>query len=448
MISESLYKAYKDSVSFIEKVPNVSFRNTAVGSVQAKISAEKRDPNFFLKRTEYFLKLLKPLVNVDAFTYIHVTGTAGKGSATRAVAEGLHLSGKKVGLYTSPYATTTIEKIWANGLYISPQDFIKLVNKLKPYIAQASKGTYGAPSAFDICLAISLLYFKQEKCTHVVLEVGLGGRYDSTNFIKKPFITAITKIDYDHTEILGKTLPKIAYDKAGIIKRNSLVVVGEKRPELLRLFKKITKEVGGNWVKVMPAEKVGKSEMPEPNASIISTILNLCNVDRKFITPVIQDSKLPCRFEIMKSSAKKPTIILDGAHSAVKMRSTRERVLKLLRVKEGKLNLVIAVANTNHDIYGALTEIIPFADNVFVTSTKGFERKSTDPYVLEKVVLELKKKNTSVRVFEDPYKALNFATKNSKNEDTVLVSGSFFLVGELRKKWFSEEWVLENRRSF
>ncbi|TSC96008.1 MAG: dihydrofolate synthase / folylpolyglutamate synthase [Candidatus Berkelbacteria bacterium Licking1014_2] len=206
----------------------------------------KNRPEIYLKRMSFLLRLLgRP--DKD-FQIIHIAGTAGKGSVANVIQSILSASGQKTGLYTSPYATTSMEKIKVDGLYISHADFAKIVNDLKPHINLIYRRfSCGAPSYFEIFLAIALIYFQRQKCRWVVLETGLGGRYDPTNFVEKPIAAAITNIDYDHTDILGKTLRQIAIDKAGIIKKNGRFFTAEQRPKLLKIFKKICEERGADF---------------------------------------------------------------------------------------------------------------------------------------------------------------------------------------------------------
>jgi dihydrofolate synthase/folylpolyglutamate synthase len=215
--------------------------------------------------------------------------------------------------------TTAIEKFKVNDLYISPKEFVNIVEYLKPFIAQADEfGPYGAPSAFEICLAIACIYFKRQHCEYVVLEVGLGGRYDATNVIENPLVTAITNIDYDHTEILGKRLQDIAYDKAGIIKEGSVFYTSEQRPLLKTLFRKICKEkkVSFNGI---PKQKT----YMEYNIKLVTEVCRYIGIADSDISNGIKNTKLPCRFEIAE---QKPLIILDGAHNRVKIASTVSKV--------------------------------------------------------------------------------------------------------------------------
>lgn len=420
---------YRAAVSFVESFSNTSLRNN--------FGPHKKDPSFYLERTKYFLTLIG---NPDkGLKYIHITGTAGKGSVSAMTHNILTAAGKKAGLYTSPFVTTTIEKIKVGGFYISPGDFADIVEKLKPFIKKAEKsGPYGAPSAFELCLAIALIYFKKQKCEWGVLEVGLGGRYDATNFMKKPEITAITNIDYDHTEILGKTLKLIANDKAGIIKEGAAFFTSEQRPALLSLFKKVCKQKKAAFHRIPKQSDYRKS-----NTLLASSIAREIGIPEEAIEKGMTTSSLPCRFEIMEHA---PYIILDGAHNRAKIRTTIGN-LKRLHGGYKKLIVIIAIADTNKDNAAVIEPLASAADTIIVTSLQKSERKSVHPNKLIPLINACKNKKTVLEIVMDPHEALKRSRKISNIGDCILVAGSFFLAGELRMEWYSEEWVLKNRKS-
>jgi dihydrofolate synthase / folylpolyglutamate synthase len=419
---------YVEAVRYIE-----SFSNTSMRKNYGK-SKTHNDFNFFLHRTRFFFDLIK--FDTEAFKYVHVTGTAGKGSVSTMIHEALVASGKKVGLFTSPYVTTSIEKIKVNDLYISPGKFVSIVNKLKPFIEKSKTSIYGAPSAFELFFIISLLYFKESKCEWVVLEVGLGGRYDATNVIKNPVATVITTIDYDHTEILGKTLNEIAFDKAGIIKKGGHFFTAEQRPQLKKMFFRLCKEL-----KVQATFINKQKEYREYNKELVRSVCNFLKLTNKSIEEGIERTKLPCRFEEMQL---KPRVILDGAHNRAKIRATISR-LKDYAYKD--LWVILAISDTNKDQLTILKEIMKKPNQLLITQTTKDERRSVHP---EKIKQEIQKhfKNKNPLTFSKPKEALGFALKKSDKDDLILVTGSFFLAGELRKKWYREEWVLTNRKSF
>lgn len=175
-------------------------------------------------------RLLKAIGNPEKqIKSIHIAGTKGKGSTAIMVESILRKAGFKTGLYTSPHLVSMLERIQINGSSISDADFVWAMNVLKPHL---DKSTY-----FEIMTAVAFLLFAREKVDFAIIEVGLGGRLDSTNVIK-PIVTAITTIDYDHQDQLGKTLGSIAREKAGIIKPSIPVVISPQRKVALNIIRK------------------------------------------------------------------------------------------------------------------------------------------------------------------------------------------------------------------
>ena len=155
---------------------------------------------------------------------VHVAGTNGKGSTTAFLCKILEQTGKKVGMFTSPHLITFEERIRINGVYISKEDVTRLGNLLLATEFAVS------PTMFDYCLAMAVLYFKEQQCDIIVMETGIGGRYDSTNALGVPEVAVITKIGFDHMAVLGNTLEEIAGEKAGIIKQSGRVVTSMQEP--------------------------------------------------------------------------------------------------------------------------------------------------------------------------------------------------------------------------
>ncbi len=421
------FERYYSAINFLEGLNNLPLKGDYM--------IDSSHADVYLKRMKYFLNLIG---NPDKnFKYIHIAGTAGKGTVTNMVHEILFTSGKKVGSFTSPSITTSIEKIKITDKYIHPDEFADIVDYIKPFIDKAyTKGPYGRPSYFEIFFAIALVYFQRQKCEWVILEVGLGGRYDATNVIEKPIITAITNIDYDHTELLGKTLKKIAYDKAGIIKQGSVLITTEQRPSLLKIFNDICDEKNASLL-ALPK----KSDYKEYNKELATAIARYVGVNDKYIAKGINNSKLMCRFEIMSD---KPIVVLDGAHNRSKIKTT---IVNLKNIKFKKLYLIIGIAN-NKDHISILKQIIPQANNVFFTRFQNKDRKCSHPKELLAKSRQYFKDGTVSKIYLDPEDALFKTFKLAKSDDLILVTGSFFLTGELRKHWYSEEWILKNRKGF
>ncbi len=423
----SRFERYFDAIGFLEGLSNLPLEDDyMVGRKKAEV---------YLKRMRYFLNLLG---NPDrGRTFIHVTGTAGKGTVTNILHEMLFAAGKNVGSFTSPSVTTPIEKIRVRNAYIAPDELAGIVENLKPYIDKAYReGPYGRPSLFEIFLAAAFVYFKKQRCEWVVLEVGLGGRYDATNVIEKPAVTALTNIDYDHTELLGHTLQKIGQDKAGIIKRGSAFFTSEQRPALTRMFKEICRQKNVSFTQI-PRMKSYR----EYNHALATAIAQSLGIEDRAIRTGIRKACLPCRFECVQSA---PAVILDGAHNRSKMRST---VANLSALSYRKLHLVIGIAQ-GKDHAALMGQIVPYADRVYVTRFQHKERKCAPPKELFADAQRCLKKGTRIELFLDPERALSKALGRAQKNDLVLVTGSFFLAGELRKRWVPEERILRKRKSF
>ena len=177
-------------------------------------------------------RMLEQLGNPQSgIPFVHVAGTNGKGSTTAFLCKILEQTGKRVGMFTSPHLITFEERIRINGEYIPKEDVVRLGNLLLEMQFDVS------PTMFDYCLAMAVLYFKEQSCDIMVMETGIGGRYDSTNALGVPEVAVITKIGFDHMAVLGNTLEEIAGEKAGIIKAGSSVVTNDQQPDVRNVLK-------------------------------------------------------------------------------------------------------------------------------------------------------------------------------------------------------------------
>lgn len=197
--------------------------------------------NFYKGSSSPSLKSMKYFMDIyDDFEkemkFIHIAGTNGKGSCTEIISNILVTQGYKVGKFLSPHLIKYNERISINGINISDKDMINLITELTPLINSYKKISGMNITLFELETMIALLYFYRNHVDFIVLETGLGGLYDSTNIISKPLVSVITSIGYDHQHILGNTLPEIAYQKAGIIKKCSNTVIFEQSPEINKLF--------------------------------------------------------------------------------------------------------------------------------------------------------------------------------------------------------------------
>jgi len=416
------FKKYHSAVKYLEDLANTPRDQKYMKA------GSKKNPGQFLARP---LELCQRLGNIhQGFKFIHISGTSGKGSTVEYVHNILKESGLKVGSFTSPYCSTSIEKIKSQDKLISPDEFAEILNEIKPQIKKMEKESkHGRPSYFEIFLAMALLYFKKTKREWVVLEVGCGGRYDATNIIEKS-ISATTSIGLDHTAILGKTLPKIAKEKAGIIKPNSYFFTTEQRPVLLEIFKKIcqSKNTKFNFVKC-------DEKFQEKNKALAGAIASHIGIAENIIEKGIKQTELPpCRFEIIQ---KNPLIILDGAHNPDKMRSV---VHNLKSLTYGKLYTIFS-ASENKDAEKMLKIILPKTDEVVFTEFETQARKSFKISKLKSFAKSFKAKSFE----KNSQKALSQTLKKLKREDALIITGSLYLTGGLRKNWIKEEKILEKR---
>lgn len=379
-------------------------------------------------------ELLNRLGNPESdMKCIHVTGTAGKGTTTAMIHNMLHLSGHRVGSVSSPATTTTIERIQVNGLYIDPDIFSQIVVDMKPIILDMyMNSVYGKPSYFDIMLAIALVYFKQQQCEWVVLEVGMGGRYDSTNIIRDVHASLITNISFDHTNILGNSLQEIGYEKAGIIKENSLFFTTEQNPEVLSMFEKICSEKNTQY-NLVPV--VGN-----PNKDLVRALGVSLQLSEKYIDTALQDTQLPCRFEHMHAE---PTVILDGAHNTSKVAYSLK---KLESISYENLFVMFGCLNSK-DAFGMIDQVVQYTKHITLGFSSSFQRKSFSLKKMHKYILE-RYPDVFVNVALDAEQSLQQLIGRSGPNDCVLVIGSLYLAGDMRIKWYPEDFVLEKRTSF
>lgn len=418
------YSKYHEAVHYLESLNNIA------GSYQKANLTAHPHPEMYLERMQDFLdRIGNPEKN---FKYIHITGTSGKGSVSSLIHSTLVSQKKKAGLFTSPFVTSTIEKIVVGNKYIDPVVFAEIVEYLKPHIDSATlSDRHGIPSYFELILAIALLYFKKEKCEYLVLEVGLGGRYDATNIIKNPLVTAITNISLDHTQVLGDTKEKIAYDKAGIIKKGSHFFTTEENGALLSIFKNECLKVGA----VYNALNVSGLDYLEKNRLLANTICKYLNVGE-----ISAPAPLPARFEIVEKS---PLVIIDGAHNVSKIETTLQNLGKL---SYDKLSVVISISS-DKDWESIIDILLPKIDALYVTKFSNTVRQCISP----KAIIEFAKSKgfspERIYLHNDPIQAFNKARKNTGKKDALLVVGSFYLAGDIRALYCPEEQTLKQRSS-
>lgn len=296
----------------------------------------------------------------DKLRFIHVAGTNGKGSFCSMMSSVLQKQGYKVGLYTSPYIVVFNDRIRVNGLPIAEDD----INDLFLRVRQKADTMKTPPSSFDFITAAAFLWFYETKCDIVVLEVGLGGRYDSTNVIKNSLLSVITGIAFDHTEILGDTIEKIAWEKAGIIKENCPALYGGNDEKALAVIEKECEEKHSeltvknpDLLKILSTTLDGTEFEFDDKEYFIrllglyqpanaATVLAAIDVLRKHgfeisetaVKDGLSSAVWQARFEKI---ADEPVVLYDGGHNPQGVRAAVESVRAYFGDK--KINLLVGI---------------------------------------------------------------------------------------------------------
>jgi dihydrofolate synthase/folylpolyglutamate synthase len=373
---------------------------------------------------------------------IHIVGTKGKGSCGAHLVAALSSLGKRVGLFTSPHLVDIRERITINFNKIPEDRFADYVERLSSY----AKGKKGIRTVFEILTATALLYFRDEKVDVAVFEAGLGGRLDATNVFKDK-VTVITPISFDHTNILGKTLNSIAREKAAVIPEGGKVFTSEQEPEVMEVIKGITRERNAHLfiLREQVSYRVEKVSLEGTEVSV-----NFKNNQHKFYTPLLgrfqaqnlalasscllemgyspfsfDKVSLRGRLEILRES---PYLVVDGAHNPYAMRSLIDSVEEIFPYR----NLIVVFgASKDKDIPRLIEIIAPAVDILIIT--RALNPRACTPW---EIVEEAKEERISkIKVVEHPVKAVELALKMADNGDMILVTGSFYLVGDVLNKF-------------
>jgi len=357
---------------------------------------------------------------------IHVAGTNGKGSTSHMLASILQEAGYKVGLYTSPHLKDFRERIKINGQEISEQFVCEFINKHKSFFENNEL------SFFEMTVGLAFDYFKTEQIDIAIIEVGMGGRLDSTNIIT-PLISVITNIGMDHTQFLGNTLTAIAGEKAGIIKSNIPVVIGEYTPETKLVFiekaKKNNSEIyfASDTIKnTFPSDL--KGDYQEQNKKTVLQTIQILNSQNRFkvadenikegLLHVVKNTGLYGRWQQINNS---PKVICDTAHNKHGLQIT----LKQTQAEEfDSLHIVLGVVNDKD-----LDEILPlFPKNATYYFCKPNIPRGLDAPILQQKALEY---GLNGKVFNSVSEAYDKALQLAKPSDFIYVGGSTFVVSEI-----------------
>lgn len=347
----------------------------------------------------------------DYLDFIHVAGTNGKGSVCAMISSVLQKQGYKVGMYTSPHLVDFTERIQINNERISKKDLTKLVKKISPHIT--------SHTFFEAVTALAFQYFKEKKVDFVVAEVGMGGRLDATNAIK-PLISVITNISLEHKEYLGDTIEKIAFEKAGIIKKGVPCVTAA-TGEALDVIKDIC------------SKRKSKLSVVRLNKNIKTNLNGYFQLINASTCLKVIDALRNLGFDIFDSSISKglmkvvwparmhfiyKNVLLDCAHNPAAVGVLAKEIKKL---KYNNLILLTGILK-DKNIKEMTAKLAPMADHIIIT--KPNINRAADPKHIAKFI----KKDCSI--MPDVKVALNFARSITKKNDLLLITGSIYTVGE------------------
>ena len=397
---------------------------------------------FFMNKYNNFQKDMK---------FIHIAGTNGKGSITEMINNILVKQGYKVGKFISPHLIKYNERISINNKQITDKKLSDLIEELKPLIEEYNKKYNQEITLFELETTICLLYFYRNKVDFAILETGLGGLYDCTNIISNPICSIISSIGYDHMHILGDTLPKIAHQKAGIIKEKSNTICFEQTDEIDKVFIKECKNKN-NTLHLISKDKIKnysyndefqyfdyedfkqiainlKGEKQIENASISIECMKILikqgyNIEEKNIR---QGLKTVIHKARMETISKNPLIIFDGAHNEPAIRNLensinmyynnkpRQYIISILKVKDYEKIIQILLKDKK--------------GSFIFTSGNDEEKYVSSKELYDIAVIYRKNQNLKMKPLEE---AIEIALKTY--DKVNLIVGSFYIYGDVINK--------------
>lgn len=358
------------------------------------------------------------------FKSLHIAGTNGKGSSSHMLASVLQQAGYKVGLYTSPHLKDFRERIKINGIEIPENKVIAFIEKYKPFFEENHL------SFFEMTVGLAFDYFAEEQVDIAVIEVGLGGRFDSTNVIN-PEVSLITNISKDHMDILGNTLPEIAVEKAGIIKKNTPVVISEYNEETAPVFMEKAKKENAPIVFASSISTDLKTDLQgiyqEKNIKGVLAVLDFLRNDfweisdddiKAGLLNVVKNTGLKGRWQTL---CEKPKIVCDTGHNEAGL----SYVIKQISQQSfEKLHIVLGFAK-DKDVEAAL-DMFP-KDATYYFCKPNIPR-GLDVHILTEIAT---KKGINGKAYDSVKQALQAAKENANSEDFIFVGGSTFVVAEI-----------------
>ena len=406
--------------------------------------------NYGLERT---YKLLEHLGNPERdLKLIHIAGTNGKGSTTSMITEILMGEGYKVGMYTSPFIEEFEERIQINRNNIPKESLAILMDEIKVAVDKVIEAGYNHPTEFEIITVLMLLYFKKENIDFGVIEVGLGGTLDSTNVIK-PIIQVITSISFDHTNLLGNTLEKIAREKAGIIKRGIPTVIYPQQEEVLKVIKNKCFEMDSElyiannenlkFKNIVNLDKPYQLLKYNNEIDILLPLLgehqiinlsvamqaievlnnkNIIDISIANIVKSIKNVSWKGRLEVLSNN---PYVVIDGAHNIQGIKTLSRNIKKYFKYEN--LYLILGIL-ADKDVEEMIKIITPMAKKVYSVTPNSIRGE-----LEESLKDEVSKFNKNCKAFDKYEEAYLEALNDASEKDLILASGSLYMIGDMRK---------------
>lgn len=421
---------------------------------------------FWLRTMEFFCKKLNsPEKSSPCF---HVAGSKGKGSISLFIASILTEAGFKAGLYTSPHIIDFLERVTLAGNKLSVTEYEEAADELMAIVKQAEKDEFikNRPVTwFELVTLFSFLSFRKAKCDYSVYEVGLGGRLDSTNVVS-PLCECIGPIELEHTEFLGDTLEKIAYEKGGIIKKGTQAVIAGQEPSVKEVFRKIAEEQNAEiffcdeeiknlnfkinkesllmetsfesrfFSRPVKADlkMIGRVQAENASLAALAVKLSLPEISEETIEKGLSKAALPCRFQVEKNPEhfeNIPYLVLDGAHTVKSIRFTMDTMRESGLIKAGgkKEAVLLFACAADKDV----KDIAPLFKDSFrkIFLTRPGNVKQSDP---QKMINAFSEAGLSFD-YDGDFKAQIKKALNEAHEtkSVILVTGSFYLAAEALK---------------
>ena len=422
----------------------------------------RREP-YRLDRMRAFLQALGD--PQERYPVIHVGGTSGKGSTSTMLASVLSASGKRTGLHTKPHLRSMTERARIDGAPIAEERFAELLAEMMPAIDETTQA-HSRPSYYETLLALAFLHFALERVEAAVIEVGVGGKLDGTNVLRRPRVSVITNVGLDHTDILGETHEEIAADKAGIARAGVPLVSAVEHPGARAVIEAHCREAGAPFVPVLEAaaiEQRGSSRYSQSfavttqtqtyeialpvigtfqqrNAATAIVALECLDGDLRPPPQAVERGlgqlNLPGRMEYFPAH---PGVVFDVAHNPDKAAHLVDSLKTAFPDRRFTCILGVGESKDAHEILHAF-ESLPAAYIFTAFNTPG--RVATKPQRLLSIAESL---GMAGRAIGDPIEALGVARRNATADEIIVVTGSTFVVAELRD-WWMEHVVAESAR--